>query len=192
MTMWELRAQCLECERCGLAAGRTNVVFGCGNEDADIMFVGEGPGKNEDEQGIPFVGRAGELLDSYLAAVGLDRSDVYIANIVKCRPPQNRDPAPEEQEACIPWLREQFRIINPKLIVCLGRISAKRMISDKILVTKEHGRIFRKGGVLMMATFHPAALLRNPANKPDALDDFKKIVRLAEGNFEPEALNDPS
>lgn len=188
MTMQELRAQCLGCTRCPLAAERTNVVFGSGCESADIMFVGEGPGKNEDEQGLPFVGRAGALLDSYLAAVGLERENVYIANIVKCRPPQNRDPQPEEQEACIGWLREQFRIINPKLIVCLGRIAAKRMISDKILVTKEHGKIYRKGNVLMTATFHPAALLRNPANKPDALDDFKKIARLAECGFDLSAL----
>lgn len=179
MTFEQLKDECLRCDRCALAATRNNVVFGVGNESADIMFVGEGPGANEDLQGEPFVGRAGQLLDSYLTAVGLKRADVYIANIVKCRPPENRDPAPAEQEACIGWLREQFRLISPKIVVCLGRVAAKRMISEDFLVTRDHGKFFEKGGVFFTATYHPAALLRNPNNKGAALSDFKGIVAKA-------------
>ncbi|MEA5049994.1 MAG: uracil-DNA glycosylase [Oscillospiraceae bacterium] len=182
MDFEELRAACMQCSRCRLASTRTNVVFGVGDEHADILFVGEGPGRNEDLQGEPFVGRAGQLLDNYLAAVGLRRQDVYIANIVKCRPPENRDPQPDEQDACIGWLRAQFKLISPKLVVCLGRIAAKKMIGDDFLVTRDHGRVYDKGGVLMMGTFHPAALLRNPNNKPAALDDFHKIAGYA-GDF---------
>ena len=179
MTFAELKALCFDCHKCELAATRINVVFGVGNEKASILFVGEGPGQNEDETGEPFVGRAGHLLDDYLTAVGLKRNDVYIANIVKCRPPQNRNPKPEEQEACIGYLREQFKLIQPKLVVCLGRVAAQKMIDDKLLVTRDHGVIYEKGGVKMMATFHPAALLRNPNNKPAALEDFKKIAAFA-------------
>ena len=182
MTFEELRATCMACRNCGLAETRTHVVFGTGNEHADLLFVGEGPGKNEDETGIPFVGRAGQLLDHYLTAVGLCREDVYIANIVKCRPPQNRDPRPEEQAACIGYLREQFRLISPKLVVCLGRIAAMKLIDDGFRVTRDHGKVFEKAGVQMMGTFHPAALLRNPANKADALEDFKKIAALLRGD----------
>lgn len=178
MTLGELKTACEDCRRCPLCETRTNVVFGVGNDNADVMFVGEGPGRNEDIQGIPFVGRAGELLDFYLDAVGISRRDVYIANIVKCRPPDNRDPLPEEQEACIGWLREQFRLVSPKLVVCLGRIAAKRLIKSDLRITAEHGRVFKKGGVEMLCTYHPAALLRNPALKGDALDDFKKIKSL--------------
>lgn len=171
----ELERQCKECTRCPLAATRTNVVFGVGNQEAEVLFVGEGPGKNEDEQGEPFVGRAGQLLDKFLAAVGLSRESVYIANIVKCRPPQNRDPLPEEQEACIGWLRNQTALIRPKIIVCLGRIAAAKIIKPDIKITKEHGVFFEKNGVVMMATLHPAALLRNPSQKPGAFDDFLKL-----------------
>lgn len=184
MTMDELRAECEACKSCELGATRTNLVFGVGNESADIMFVGEAPGKTEDERGVPFVGRAGELLNSFLAAVGMSRDDVYIANILKCRPPANRDPLPAEQDLCIRWLREQFKIVSPKLVVCLGRIAAQRLIGEGFLVTKEHGKLITKGGVLMMGTYHPAALLRNPAAKPDALDDFQKIAALAGAGFD--------
>lgn len=139
-------------------------------------FVGEGPGENEDLQGEPFVGRGGKLLDKYLEAIDLSRDkNIYIANMVKCRPPHNRDPKPEEQEECIKWLREQFRLLRPKIIVCLGRISAQKLISPDFKVTKQHGEFFEKGGVLMMGTFHPAALLRNPNQKPAALEDFIKL-----------------
>lgn len=159
------------------------MVFGVGNENADIMFVGEGPGENEDLKGEPFVGKAGQLLDKYLAVIDLDRKkNIYIANIVKCRPPKNRDPLPEEQEACIPWLRAQTRLIKPKIIVCLGRIAAQRLIDPEFRVTKQHGRFIKKGNILFMGTFHPAALLRNEAQKPDALSDFlalrEKIAEL--------------
>ena len=140
------------------------------------MFIGEGPGENEDLQGEPFVGRGGQLLDKMLATVDLDRkTNVYIANIVKCRPPKNRDPLPEEQEACIGWLRNQVALIRPKIIVCLGRIAAMRIIKPDMKITREHGQFFEKNGTLMMATLHPAALLRNPNQKPAAFEDFLKL-----------------
>ena len=186
---WEaLKADCLQCEKCELCKTRTNLVFGVGNENAEVLFVGEGPGQNEDEQGEPFVGRGGQLLDKYLTAVDLDRKkNIYIANIVKCRPPQNRDPKPEEQDACIDWLREQTRLMKPKIIVCLGRISAQRLISPDFKVTKQHGEFIEKGGILFMGTFHPAALLRNPLQKPDALEDFlalkEKIKEVCEKTY---------
>ena len=129
MDMDTLKAECLACTRCELCATRTNVVFGQGVPDAEVLFVGEGPGQSEDEQGLPFVGRSGQLLDKYLFAIDLDRSkNCYIANIVKCRPPQNRDPLPAESEACMPWLREQFRLLQPKIVVCLGRIADRKSV----------------------------------------------------------------
>ena len=172
-TWEELAESCRGCTACGLAATRTNVVVGVGKHDAEIMFVGEGPGENEDLKGEPFVGRAGQLLDKLLASVGLSREhNIYIANIVKCRPPKNRDPLPEEQEACIGWLRSQTLLIRPKIIVCLGRVAACRMIDANFKVTRQHGEFINKGGYLMMGTFHPAALLRNPNQKPEAFSDF--------------------
>lgn len=172
----ELRENCLNCRRCGLCETRTNVVVGVGNPRSKVMFIGEGPGENEDLQGEPFVGRGGQLLDKMLAAVDLDRKmNVYIANIVKCRPPKNRDPLPEEQEACIDWLRNQVALIRPKIIVCLGRIAAMRIIKPDMKITREHGQFFEKNGTLMMATLHPAALLRNPNQKPAAFEDFLKL-----------------
>ncbi len=173
-TDWEdLQKDCMTCTRCGLCETRTNLVFGVGVPDAEIVFIGEGPGEQEDLRGEPFVGRGGQLLDKYLDAIGLSRkSNIYIGNMVKCRPPQNRDPKPEEQEACIFWLREQIRLIRPKIIVCLGRISAQRLIDPDFRVTKQHGEFIEKNSVWMMGTFHPAALLRNPRQKPDALEDF--------------------
>ncbi len=171
---WEnLKEQCLTCHRCGLADTRQNVVFGVGAPDAEVLFIGEGPGANEDAQGEPFVGRAGKLLDTMLAAVGLSRHhNIYIANMVKCRPPQNRDPLPEEQEACIEWLRAQTALLRPKIIVCLGRVAACRLIDPDFKVTRQHGQFINKNGTLMMATLHPAALLRNPNQKPEAFADF--------------------
>lgn len=172
----ELKAACMQCERCGLCQTRTNVVFGVGNPNARVLFVGEGPGENEDLQGEPFVGRGGQLLDKFLAAVDLDRHEnIFIANIVKCRPPKNRDPLPEEQEACIDWLRNQFALLRPKIVVCLGRIAAQKLIRPDFKIMKEHGIFFEKGETLMMATPHPAALLRNPNNKPAAFEDFLKL-----------------
>ena len=174
---WEtLESQCKNCTACGLAATRHNVVFGVGNPRAEVLFIGEGPGENEDLQGEPFVGRGGQLLDKMLASVGLSRQkNICIANIVKCRPPRNRDPQPEEQEACINWLKAQTALIRPKIIVCLGRIAACRLITPDFKVTRQHGEFFLKNGVWMMGTLHPAALLRNPAQKPAAFDDFLKL-----------------
>lgn len=172
----ELKKACADCTRCKLCSTRTNVVFGVGNENADIMFVGEGPGENEDLQGEPFVGKAGQLLDKYLQVIDLDRKkNIYIANIVKCRPPSNRDPESGEQEACIEWLRCQTRHIKPKIIVCLGRIAAQRLIAEDFKVTRQHGEFIKKGNIFFMGTYHPAALLRNSANKPDALSDFQAL-----------------
>lgn len=172
-TFEELQAACMQCQRCRLAADRTNLVFGMGNPETDIMFVGEGPGQQEDLQGLPFVGPSGKLLDKMLEAVDLDRTkNVYIGNMVKCRPPQNRDPRPDEQELCLPWLRNQVRFIRPKIIVCLGRIAAQRLMDPNFRVTRQHGQFVEKKGVWMMGTFHPAALLRNPGNKPAAFEDF--------------------
>ena len=168
----ELEKRCQNCRECSLCETRTNVVFGDGSRTAEILFVGEGPGAHEDEQGVPFVGKAGQLLDDMLAIIGLDRTMVYIANIVKCRPPQNRDPLPEEQEACSAWLDSQIALMHPKIIVCVGRISAQRYISKDFRVTKEHGLFYDRNGILYMGTFHPAALLRNPNQKPAAFEDF--------------------
>ena len=192
-TWEELEHDCLLCEKCQLTEGRTQVVFGVGNRHASVLFIGEGPGEQEDLQGKPFVGRSGQYLDKQLAAVGLSREkDLYIANIVKCRPPHNRDPLPEEQEACLPWLRAQTALIRPKIIVCLGRIAAMKIIRPDFKITKEHGIFFEKGGILMMATLHPAALLRNPAAKPGALEDMVKLRAKMEelGLIEPETFPD--
>lgn len=176
MTLDELELKCKNCRECGLCQGRTNLVFGVGKKDADIMLIGEGPGENEDLQGQPFVGRSGQLLDKFLASVDLSRDkNVYIANMVKCRPPKNRDPKPEEQEMCIKWLREQFKIIKPKIVICVGRISAQRLIGKDFKVTQQHGEFIDKNGTLFMGTYHPAAILRNPNNKELAFSDWLKV-----------------
>lgn len=174
---WEdLYNECTNCQKCELFKTRTNVVFGIGNPKAEVLFIGEGPGENEDLKGEPFVGRAGKLLDKMLEAIDLNRNkNIYIANIVKCRPPKNRDPKIEEQEACINWLRNQVALIKPKIIVCLGRIAAMKIIKPDIKITKEHGTFFKKGNILIMPTLHPAALLRNPHQKPEAFNDFLKL-----------------
>jgi uracil-DNA glycosylase family 4 len=171
----ELEADCLKCRKCGLCETRNNIVFGVGRKDAEVMFIGEGPGEQEDLKGEPFVGRAGQLLDKMLLAVGLDRTKIYIANIVKCRPPKNRDPLPEEQDKCIDWLREQVRIMHPKIIVCLGRIAGMKLIKPDLRITREHGQWIQRGGIYMMATLHPAALLRNPNQKPEAFCDYLSL-----------------
>ncbi|MBE6600638.1 MAG: uracil-DNA glycosylase [Ruminococcaceae bacterium] len=177
----ELRARCEACRACSLCQTRTNCVFGTGSETADVMFVGEAPGEKEDLSGVPFVGRAGQLLDRYLYAVDIPRESVYIANILKCRPPKNRDPLPEEEDACIGFLREQVKIIKPKVIVCLGRIAAMRLIKPDYKITKEHGEWVKKGDFLMTAVYHPAALLRDPNKKEEMLADMQKIKeKLAE------------
>ncbi len=185
----QLKEECLSCQKCPLAQTRHNVVFGVGNENAEVVFIGEGPGENEDLQGQPFVGRGGMLLDKYLTAVDLSREkNIYITNMVKCRPPQNRDPKPEEVASCIGYLTRQLQIIKPKIIVCLGRVASCALIDKTFKVTKQHGQWFQKDGVWMMGTFHPAALLRNPHNKPDALEDMlalqKKIREICDHTYE--------
>ena len=188
MDLPTLQQQCLACRRCALCETRTHVVFGEGAPDAEVMFVGEGPGASEDAQGQPFVGRSGQLLDHYLEAVDLDRkTNVYIANVVKCRPPQNRDPLPEEADACLPWLRQQFSLLRPKIVVCLGRVAAQQLIAPGFSVSRDHGNFFDKHGTLFMATYHPAALLRSPASKPVAFGDFvalrEKIAQVCEHTY---------
>ena len=161
-----LEQTCMGCQRCALADGRHNVVFGVGSRDAEVMFVGEGPGENEDLQGEPFVGRAGKLLDDMLELIDLDRKkNVYIANIVKCRPPHNRDPLNTEQDACIGYLRNQVALIRPKIIVCLGRIAAMRLIREDYRITREHGQWVEKA----------AATLRDPGKRPETFDDLKSL-----------------
>ena len=174
---WEkLKCECLKCTKCDLCKGRTNVVFGYGNPLAEVMFIGEGPGEQEDLQGKPFVGRSGKLLDKMLSEIGLSReNNIYIANMVKCRPPKNRDPLPEEQNMCIDWLRNQTALLKPKIIVAVGRIAAMRIIDPNIKITKDHGKFYKKKDVLMMPTIHPAAILRNPKQKTLVEEDFLKL-----------------
>ena len=175
MSLEELKQECLACRRCGLCETRTNVVFGVGNPHAEVMFIGEGPGEQEDLQGEPFVGRAGKLLDDMLELIDLDRSKIYIANMVKCRPPKNRDPLNIEQEACSVWLTQQIELIRPKIIVCLGRIAAATYIRDDFKISREHGQWTVKNGIMTMALFHPAALLRDPRRRPETFEDLKTL-----------------
>ena len=170
-----LEFSCKACTRCGLCEKRHNVVFGVGNRQTDILFVGEGPGEQEDLKGEPFVGPAGQLLDDMLSIIDLDRSNCYIANIVKCRPPQNRDPLEIEQEACIGYLRQQIQLIQPKVIVCLGRIAAKALIREDFRITREHGTWTQKDGIWMTAMYHPSALLRDVSKRPETFDDLLAI-----------------
>ena len=180
MVTWEeLEQRCRQCQNCPLAETRTNVVFGTGNRQADILLIGEGPGEQEDLQGVPFVGPAGKLLDRMLSVVDLSRETVYIANIVKCRPPRNRDPLHTEQDACIGYLRAQTALLRPKIIVCLGRIAATRLIDKNFRNTRQHGQWFDRAGVLMTATYHPSAVLRDPEKGPDAFLDLKGVQEKA-------------
>lgn len=171
---WEtLKNECTKCTKCDLCKERTNVVFGEGNPKAEVMLIGEGPGEQEDLQGKPFVGRSGKLLDKMLEGIGLSRNkNIYIGNIVKCRPPKNRDPLPEEQELCINWLRNQVLLLKPKIIVAVGRIAAMKIIDPNIKITKQHGTFYLKKKTWMMPTIHPAAILRNPNQKPLVEQDF--------------------
>lgn len=174
MEHWDaLQAECMTCHKCGLAETRTNVVFGDGNREAEVMLIGEGPGEQEDLTGIPFVGRGGKLLDEMLGMIELDRSKVFICNMVKCRPPQNRDPLNLEKEACIDYLRRQVALIQPKIIVCVGRVAAMKLIRADFKITKEHGQWVEQAGVQMIGFYHPAALLRDPRKRPEAFEDLK-------------------
>lgn len=177
MLNWEqLKVQCDACTRCGLCETRHNVVFGVGNRQADILFVGEGPGEQEDLQGEPFVGPAGKLLDDMLSIIDLYRQEnCYICNIVKCRPPRNRDPLETEQDACIGFLRNQVALVRPQIIVCLGRIAAKRLIDPEYRITRQHGQWERKGNFWMTAIYHPSALLRDVTKRPETFDDLLSI-----------------
>lgn len=175
MDLETLERTCLNCTRCGLCETRHNVVFGVGPRDADVMFVGEGPGEQEDLKGEPFVGAAGHLLDDMLSIIDLSRENCYIANIVKCRPPRNRDPLETEQDACIGYLRNQVALIRPKIIVCLGRIAAKRLINPDFRITREHGAWVEKNGVWMSAVYHPSALLRDVTKRPETFDDLLSL-----------------
>ncbi|MDR2655663.1 MAG: uracil-DNA glycosylase [Oscillospiraceae bacterium] len=184
----ELKSGCLNCGKCALAEMRTNVVFGVGNENAEVMFVGEGPGENEDLRGEPFVGRGGQLLDKMLRAVHLDRTkNIYITNIVKCRPPGNRDPKPDEIADCFPYLDKQIELIRPRIIVCLGRHAAQKLIGEDFKITREHGKWYKYNNALIMGMFHPAFILRNQGQKAPAFADFlalrDKIKELGLGTY---------
>ena len=176
MDSWEaLKKDCAACERCELCRTRHNLVFGVGDENARVMFIGEGPGEQEDLQGEPFVGPAGQLLDKMLKIIYLDRRDVYIANIVKCRPPRNRDPLPAEQNACVGWLQRQIELVNPEIIVFLGRIAACYFLGADFRITRQHGQCFDLNGRRAMAIYHPSALLRDPDKRPETFVDLKTL-----------------
>lgn len=174
--IWKsLEDKCRNCKACSLGETRTNCVFGKGNKKAKLMFVGEAPGEKEDQSGIPFVGASGKLFDKYLEAVDISADEIYVANILKCRPPNNRDPLPAEEDSCIEYLRSQVKLIKPKIIVCLGRIAAMRLITPDFKITRDHGKFFSKGNYEMCAVYHPSALLRDPKKKEDMLTDMKCI-----------------
>ena len=179
---WDtLHAQIEACRNCGLCKNIHHKVPGQGNGHADLMFIGEGPGADEDLQGLAFVGKAGQLLTKMIAAIGYAREDVYICNVVKCRPPQNRVPAPEEANACLPYLRAQFSLVRPKVIVLLGATAARAVLGDQIRITRDRGKWFEKKGVFFMPTYHPAALLRDESKKRDAWEDLKAVKAKLEG-----------
>ena len=178
ISLAELNAKVLRCTRCGLARTRNNVVPGMGVEHPDVLVIGEGPGHDEDMQGLPFVGKAGVLLDRMLAAIGLDRkTNCYIANIVKCRPPENRNPFPDEQAACFSFLEAQIHILKPKIILCMGKIAIEKLMNQNIAITQVHGEFFDYNGIPVMPTYHPSALLRNEELKRPAWEDLKKFKR---------------
>lgn len=176
MDTWEtLRDECSRCHGCSLCETRLNLVFGVGNEHSEVMLIGEGPGEQEDRTGIPFVGPAGKLLDNMLEMIDLNREKVYIANIVKCRPPRNRDPMNVEQDACIGWLERQIALVDPRIIVCLGRISAMRLIDPGFRITRDHGRWYDRDGRRVMAIYHPSALLRDMDKRPETFMDLREL-----------------
>ncbi len=181
----QIASEIKKCTRCELHRTRTNTVPGAGNPDADIMFIGEAPGAEEDAKGIPFVGRAGKLLDKFLAAIDIDRDEVFIANVLKCRPPNNRDPLPSEEAACMPYLHRQIEIIQPKIICCLGRIAAQALLKTKAPLSKMRGQLFSFRGIPMIVTYHPAAVLRNDRLKRLVMDDLRFLMaqyeRIVEG-----------
>lgn len=174
----DLENRCCNCKNCELYKTKKNTVFGKGAQSATVLFVGEAPGEQEDIQGIPFCGASGQLLDKYFASIDMKSDEYYVANILKCRPPYNRDPLPEEQEACIGFLREQLKLINPKIIVCLGRISAMKIIKPDFRITREHGKWFKKGRFYITAVYHPSMLLRDPSKREETMLDFLEIEKM--------------
>ena len=176
----ELKQSIVDCNKCKLCQNRRNIVFGTGNENADLMFIGEGPGADEDIQGEPFVGKAGKLMDMAFDMVGIKREEVYIANIVKCRPPSNRNPEHDEEIACLDYLRNQVKLVKPKIIVLLGSIALKNILGDEYGITSSRGKWVQKKEILYMPTWHPAALLRNENKKIDFIKDLKQVVKKIE------------
>lgn len=172
----ELEEACKNCKNCKLCNNRTNIVIGTGNKTARLMFIGEGPGADEDREGIPFVGKAGKLMDQAFIGVGINREEVYIANIVKCRPPNNRNPEPDEAKACLDYLRTQVKLVNPKIIVLLGSVALKNILGEEYGITQSRGKWVEKNGIEYMPTWHPAALLRDENKKIDFWKDLKEVV----------------
>ena len=183
-TLQELREAIGDCRRCKLWPGRTHLVFGVGNPQAKLMFIGEGPGRDEDLQGEPFVGRAGQLLtDIITKGMGLKRQDVYIANVVKCRPPENRNPEPDEVGSCEPFLKKQIDLVRPKIIIALGKFAVQTLLQTKAPITKLRGNWHSYHGIKLMPTFHPAYLLRNPGDKKLVWEDIKKVIQEMQGSM---------
>ena len=176
-TQKELENMIQQCSRCALSQSRNNPVAGRGSMKPSIMFVAEAPGSQEDMQGIPFVGPAGRVLDILLASAGLTRQDVYITNIIKCHPPGNRDPKPEEQDACLPFLRAETALLHPPIIVCLGRIAAQKLIDPQFKISKQHGTWIQRKGYWMTAVYHPSAILQDPSRLEETKKDFQEIIR---------------
>ena len=172
----ELEEVVKQCKKCKLCQNRNNVVFGTGNKQADVMFIGEGPGADEDMQGIPFVGKAGKLMNMAFEAIGLNRDEVYIANIVKCRPPSNRNPQDDEAMACLNYLRNQVILVKPKIIVLLGSVALKNILGKEYGITASRGKWVEKKGILYMPTWHPAALLRDETKKIDFIKDLQQVM----------------
>lgn len=179
-TWEELEEQVKDCNKCKLCSGRKNIVFGVGNKNADIMFIGEGPGADEDIQGEPFVGKAGQLMNKAFEALDIQREEVYIANIVKCRPPQNRNPEPDEAKACMDYLRNQVILVKPKIIILLGSVALKNILGEEYGITNSRGKWIERKGIWYMPTFHPAALLRDDSKKIDFWRDLKLIKEKLE------------
>ena len=179
----ELEISIKDCKKCKLCDARQNIVFGIGNPNAEIMFIGEGPGGDEDRQGEPFIGKAGQLMNKAFDVVGIKREEVYIANVVKCRPPNNRDPEEDEIQACMDYLRNQVMIIKPKIIVLLGRIALQNILGKEYKITASRGKWVEKKGILYMPTWHPAALLRDETKKIEFLNDLKMIMQYKEGDM---------
>ncbi len=174
----EFENLCKECQKCKLAGTRTNIVIGRGKRQAELMFVGEAPGESEDLQGLPFVGLAGQLLDKYLTALGFGEEDYYICNILKCRPPKNRNPEEDEIECCMELLRMQTRLVKPKIIVCLGKVAASALIKPDFKMGSDHGKWFKKGNFLMCGVYHPSALLRDPSKKEIMYKDLEEVKNV--------------